>query len=170
MEKETIYKLYKDIEIKPTKDLYLEPSFVGTLLGFGTVLSMNSEVEKIVPIILAGGTIYLFSKGFKEKNNYKKNTQRYEETSKMLEKLTKIINNKIDCDVDLDKTNIKVMNKYENSEDSIFRADIVFYNGYSIHENYVDDCYDCYFSKKVNDIVEKYDLTSEVLSIIKRKK
>lgn len=85
-DKKLVFKLYKDTEVKPTKDLYIKPLLIGTGSLIGTFGSYFITPDNETLIGVAGFLTGIFiGKGIVNVFKYKKQKENYELQLKRLE-------------------------------------------------------------------------------------
>lgn len=155
VERKLAYKLYKDTNEKPTKDLFIKPLLIGTGFTIGTIGSYFVTPENIPLIRISTGLSFLFvTKSIMNMFRYKKEKENYEEQLKRLEifkeEVKKIIGKEVNIDV------LNVISAFEMVSQDINTINIVYVDGSQLIETIEENSKCIYYDIKED---EKYDIT-----------
>ena len=155
VERKLVYKLYKDTNEKPTKDLFIKPLLIGTGFTIGTVGSYFVVPENIPLIRISTGLSFLFiTKSILNMFRYKKEKENYEEQLNRLEIFKDEVKKIIGKDVNIDILN--VVSAFEMVSQDASTFNIVYEDGSQLIET-VEDKSNCIYYDLKED--EKYDIT-----------
>lgn len=161
-----VYKLYRDLDSKPTKDLFIRPLLLGAGTTIGTVINnflINND--KTLNYIFGGAAVGFIGSGIlnvykyaKKQKNYDLSLERFKVFKEEAEKI---------IDKDIDISNADLMADCYDSEESAFI--VTFKDKSLIIENSEDD-YRCVYYDSEYD--KYFDLSSarDVAYSVKKKK
>jgi len=171
--RDTIYKLYYDCSIKPTKDFIYKPLAAGISTFVGMNLfdfnNMNDTIQYLGSGFIGFCTYFTVNRTFKymiQKRNYNNQIIR-------LNEFIKEFKNEINKDAEIETNQILMlpMSVFVEKNNRVEARHIMFLNGNAISEIYENDKYTCTyydeeykFDKQKNGI----DITNLALKVLKK--
>lgn len=151
--KKLIYKLYRDTEIKPTKDLYIKPLLIGAGSLIGTFGSYFITPDNETLIGAAGFLTGIFiGKGIVNVFKYKKQKKNWELQSKRLEVFKEEAKNIVGKNIKIDESDVITIAGFTGFGMNAFN---IIYSDNSVLVEKDDEC--IYYDS--NDD-KKYDISS----------